>query len=61
MVDLYDAGKNQLKIYLINMMMLLKKLKMKLKTIQENLINLIEKEDAGTALTSKEKKYKKYL
>ncbi|MGB5418215.1 tetratricopeptide repeat protein [Algibacter sp.] len=60
MVDLYDAGKKPAADLFNKYDDVVEKVEDEVKNFSEKLNGLIEKEDAGTALTSKEGKYKKY-
>ncbi|MCF7567595.1 tetratricopeptide repeat protein [Sabulilitoribacter arenilitoris] len=60
MVALYDGGKKPAKDLFNKYDDVAEKIEDEVKLASEKLNKLIEKEDAGTALTSKEKKYKKY-
>jgi len=59
-VALYDAGKTPAKDLFNKYDDVAEKIEDEVKIASEKLNKLIEKEDAGTPLTSKEKKYKKY-
>ena len=60
MVDLYDAGKKPASDLFNKYDDVVEKIEGEIENYSEKLNALIEKEDAGTALTSKEKSYKKY-
>ena len=60
MVDLYDAGKKPAADLFNKYDDVVEKVEDEVKNFSEKLNKLIEKEDAGTALTKKEGKYKKY-
>ncbi len=60
MVDLYDAGKKPAKDLFNKYDDVVEKVEDEVKNYSQNLNKLITKEDAGTALTSKDKKYKRY-
>ncbi|WP_242202238.1 tetratricopeptide repeat protein [Aestuariivivens insulae] len=60
MVDLYDAKKKPAADLFNKYDDVVEKVEDEVKNYSGKLNKLIEKEDAGTALTSKEKKYKKY-
>ena len=60
MVDLYDAGKKPAADLFNKYDDVVEKVEDEVKSFSEKLNKLIEKEDAGTALTKKEGKYKKY-
>lgn len=59
MVDLYDAGKKPAKDLFNKYDDVVEKVEAEIQKFSEKLNKLVEKEDAGTALTSKEKRYKK--
>ncbi len=60
MVDLYDAGKKPASDLFNKYDDVVEKVEEEVKNYSENLNNLVEKEDAGTALTSKEDRLKRY-
>ena len=60
MVDLYDAGKKPAADLFNKYDDVVEKVEDEVKSFSEKLNKLIEKEDAGTALTKKEGKYKTY-
>ena len=60
MVDLYDAGKKSPQELFDKYDDVVEKVEDEVKNYSEKLNKLIEKEDAGTELTKKEEKYKKY-
>lgn len=60
MVDLYDAGKKPAADLFNKYDDVVEKVEEEVKNYSENLNALVEKEDAGTALTSKEEKLKRY-
>ncbi|PWK19101.1 tetratricopeptide repeat protein [Xanthomarina spongicola] len=60
MVDLYDAGEKSASELFNKYDDVVEKVEQEVGNYSESLNALIEKEDAGTALTSKEKSYKKY-
>ena len=60
MVDLYDAGKKPASDLFNKYDDVVEKVEDEVKSFSQKLNGLIEKEEAGTALTSKEGKYKKY-
>lgn len=60
MVDLYDAGAKPAKDLFNKYDDIVEKIEDEVKSYSENLNKLVEKEDAGTVLTKKEKSYKKY-
>ena len=60
MVDLYDAGKKPAADLFNKYDDVVEKVEDEVKNFSEKLNKLIEKEDAGTALTKKEEKYKRY-
>lgn len=60
MVDLYDAGKKSPQQLFDTYDDVVDKVDSEVKNYTEKLNKLIEKEDAGTTLSSKEEKYKKY-
>ena len=60
MVDLYDAGKKPATDLFNKYDDIVEKVEDEVKSFSEKLNKLITKEEAGTALTSKEGKYKKY-
>ena len=60
MVDLYDAGKKPAKDLFNKYDDVVEKTEDEVKNYSEKLNKLIEKEDAGTALTKKEGSYKRY-
>ncbi|TGV03103.1 tetratricopeptide repeat protein [Flavivirga rizhaonensis] len=60
MVDLYDAKKKPAKDLFNKYDDIVEKVEEEVKNYSEKLNELIEKEDAGTVLTKKEGKYKKY-
>ncbi|WP_298554645.1 hypothetical protein [uncultured Algibacter sp.] len=60
MVDLYDAGKKPAADLFNKYDDVVEKVEDEVKSFSEKLNKLIEKEDAGTDLTKKEGKYKKY-
>ena len=60
MVDLYDAGKKPAEDLFNKYDDVVEKVEDEVKNYSENLNNLVAKEDAGTALTNKEEKFKRY-
>ena len=60
MVDLYDAGKKSAQDLFDKYDDVVEKVEDEVKNYSELLNNLVEKEDAGTPLTSKEGKYKSF-
>jgi len=60
MVDLYDAGKKPAADLFNKYDDVVEKVEDEVKNYSENLNNLVAKEDAGTALTNKEEKFKRY-
>lgn len=60
MVDLYDAGKKPAKDLFNKYDDIVEKVEDEVKNYSEKLNKLIEKEDAGTALTKKEGQYKRF-
>lgn len=60
MVDLFDAGKKPAKDLFNKYDDVVEKIEDEVRNYSENLNKLIEKEDAGTALTKKEGQYKRY-
>ncbi|WP_194768835.1 hypothetical protein [Tamlana sp. I1] len=60
MVDLYDAGKKPAADLFNKYDDIAEKVEGEIQNYSEDLNKLIEKEEAGTALTKKEEKYKKY-
>ncbi|RSK41931.1 tetratricopeptide repeat protein [Mangrovimonas spongiae] len=60
MVDLYDAGKKQPAELFNKYDDVVEKVESEVSNYSEKLNKLIEKEDAGTALTSRDKSYKRY-
>ena len=60
MVDLYDAGKKPAADLFNKYDDVVEKVEEEVKNYSEKLNELIAKEDAGTALTSKEERYKRY-
>lgn len=60
MVDLYDTGAKPAKDLFNKYDDIVEKIDDEVKSYSENLNKIVEKEDAGTVLTKKEKSYKKY-
>ncbi|WP_435134355.1 hypothetical protein [Formosa sp. A9] len=60
MVDLYDAGEKSAQDLFNKYDDVVEKVDAEVENYSEDLNKLIEKEEAGTALTSKEEKYKRY-
>ncbi|MFI1742896.1 tetratricopeptide repeat protein [Thalassobellus sediminis] len=60
MVDMFDAGKKPAKDLFNKYDDIVEKIDSEIQNYSVKLNKLIEKEDAGTAITSKEKKYKKF-
>lgn len=60
MVDLYDTGAKPAKDLFNKYDDIVEKIDDEVKSYSENLNKIVEKEDAGTVLTNKEKSYKKY-